>query len=205
PIVYEKARSINGVIVLGHVKEEHLTMLLQGADALIYPSLHEGFGLPLVETMACGVPVITSNVFSPPEVADGGGLFVDPYDVADITNKMIEMSTNESLRKELSKNAYKRSKMFSWRNVADNLLKLIEKHAVCNSDKFDFAESLDIAAYRTLTTVCQMTPQLYSVAVRDLLDFNYSRIISWSLDVGLDDPNIKDFLIPFKDWLVSHN
>lgn len=204
PIVYEKARSIPGVTILGYVSDEHLVSFLQGADALILPSLHEGFGLPLVEAMACGVPVVASNTFSPPEVADKAGLFVNPYDISDITNKIIEISKNKKLRETLSDNAQIRSQEFSWQNMANNLLKLIEKISD-ESSSFNFDEDINRAAYRTMTTICEIIPELANTARQDLLECNYSRIIPWSLESGLENPFSREFLIPFKDWLKSHS
>lgn len=201
PVVYEKANSIEGVKVLGFVSEEHLVKLVQCSDALIYPSLHEGFGLPLAEAMACGVPAVTSNVYSPPEIVGDAGLFVDPYDTQDIRDKIVEMSTNDSLRAELSKKAIERSKQFNWDDTASKLLDLIRGKTKSSKD---FAQSYDIAAYRTLTTVCQMTPKLYDIAVKDLLEFDYTRIISWAAEEGLQDPNVKDFLAPFQEWILAH-
>ncbi len=203
-VVRKKAESIDGVFLLGYVLEEHLIMLLQGADAMLFPSLHEGFGLPPLEAMACGTPVVTSNVFSLPEVVGSGGLFVDPYNVSDIAEKIIEISRNESLRKKLAQNALEKSMEYSWHSTANKLLKLIEQNTD-HSNNFDYTENLDLAAYRTLATVCEVLPELRNVALQDLLECNYSRIISWALEVGLEYPNIKDFLIPFKDWLVAHS
>lgn len=203
-IVHEKAQQIADVKILGFVSDEHLAMLLQGADALILPSLHEGFGLPLAEAMSCGVPVVTSNVFSPPEIVGSGGLFVNPYDVSDIADKIIEISKNDSLRDSLSRNSIEESRKFSWENAATTLLNLIEKNIKPNSKDFDFSESYDMAAYRTLVSVCQMKPDFYNIAVGDLLKFNYSGIINWALEVGLKDPAIGDYLLPFEKWLVSH-
>ncbi|MDE2588120.1 MAG: glycosyltransferase family 4 protein, partial [Patescibacteria group bacterium] len=205
PIVYEKARSIEGIIVLGFVSEDDLANLLQGADALIFPSLHEGFGLPLVEAMACGIPVITSNVFSPPEIADGAGLFLDPYNTKNMTTELIEISRNDSLRNDLGKKAIERAKKFSWKYSVHTLFDLIRENTNYNSSSFDFNQSYDVAACRTLTTVCQIMPDLYNIAIRDLLKFDYSRIIQWALEVGLDKPEVADFLNPFKDWLISHS
>jgi len=99
PIVYEKAKEIPGVIMLGFVSQKDLIEIIQGSDALINPSLHEGFGFPLVEAMACGIPSVTSNVFSPPEIVEDGGLFVDPYNVSDIFEKILEMTKNQSSQK----------------------------------------------------------------------------------------------------------
>lgn len=203
-IVYKKASPIEGVKILGYVSEDHLVRLLQCADAMIFPSLHEGFGLPIAESMSCGVPLVTSNVFSPPEIAGDSALLVNPYDVSDISSKIIEMSSNDGLREKLSQRALELSKKFSWQDASWKLLELIEQHSK-PSHEFDYKRNFELSAYRTLTTVCQMNPQLYSASVQDLLEFDYSRIIQWAVEVGLEDPNFKDFLIPFREWLLSHN
>jgi len=202
PMIYEKARLIPGVKILGFVNEKHLVDLLGSADALLLPSKHEGFGLPLLESMACGTPCITSNVFSPPEVVGDSGLLVDPYDVSDITNKILEMGKNENMRIDLSKKAIERSQKFSWKDSAEKLFRLYEEiWEEKNNENFD--ENLDLAGYRTLVTICELSPQLRTLAIRDILEFDYSRIIRWALEVGLYDPDIKHFLIPFEDWLKT--
>lgn len=203
-IVYQKASSIDGVKILGYVSQDNLVRLLQCADAMVFPSLHEGFGLPIAESMACGVPVITSNVFSPPEIVGDSGLLVDPYDISDITSKIVEMSSNEPLREKLSQRAIELSMKYSWQDAAAKLLELVEQDATPSSN-FDFEKNYELSAYRTLTTMCQMNPQLYSTSVQDLLEFDYSRIIQWAVDAGLEDPNFKDYLIPFREWLLSHS
>ena len=203
--VYDLADKIPGVYVLGFVKEEYLVELLQGADALILPSLHEGFGLPIIEAMACGTPVITSNVFSPPEVMGDGGLLVDPYNVNDIAEKIEQMSKNKKLQETLSHNALERVKSFDWSYSANKLLELIKQHLNSQSENFDFEESYDVAAYRTITTICEMNNELYHSAVQDLLEFDYSKIILWEKNVGLQDPRYRDFLLPFEKWLNSHS
>lgn len=201
PIVIERASKINGAISLGFVSEGDLVTLMQCSDALILPSLHEGFGLPLIEAMACGVPAIASNVFSPPELVADGGLLVDPYKVSEIANKMVEISTNEPLRENLAVNALERAKSFSWKYTAEKLLQIIEQNAKQNSSNFDFFDNLTVAAYRTLATVCEILPELHMIR-RDIVGANYTPIISWALEHGLEHPDVKDFLIPFKDWLV---
>lgn len=205
PVVFKKARNIPGVILTGYVSEENLVMFIQGADAMIFPSLHEGFGLPPLEAMACGIPVVTSNVSSLPEVVGDGGLYVDPYNTDDIANKIIEISKNDTLREELAQKALKKSMDYSWDKTAQMLLSLIQDCAENDSNSFNFEENLDLAAYRTLTTVCEITPDLMKVARGDLNEANYSRIIHWALEVGLENPNARDFLMPFKEWLNAHS
>jgi glycosyltransferase involved in cell wall biosynthesis len=202
--VIDRASHINGVIVLGFVSEGDLATLMQCADALILPSLHEGFGFPLVESMACGVPAITSNVFSPPEIVGNAGLLVDPYNVSEIADKMNEISTNKTLQETLSVSALERSKSFSWEHTAKKLLQSMEQTTKQTSRDFRFFEDVDVAAYRTIATVCEILPELHMIR-RDLLGANYSPIISWALEHGLEHPEVKDFLIPFKDWLISHS
>jgi glycosyltransferase involved in cell wall biosynthesis len=203
-IVYEKAKEIPGVIMLGFVEQKDLIEIIQGSEALINPSLHEGFGFPLVESMACGIPVVTSNVFSPPEIVENGGLFVDPYSTSDIFDKILEMVNNEKLKENLSQEALKRSKYFSWTVTAKKLLELFEKHTMKKIDN-NFDECYDLAAFRTLTTICQIHPKLMTMARHDLLEGDYSRLINWSLVEGLNDPQVKDYLTPFTKWLEEHS
>jgi len=202
PIIYKKAAYIPDVKVLGFVNDKHLVDLLGTADALILPSKHEGFGLPLLEAMACGTPSITSNVFSPPEVVGDSGLLVDPYDTTEITKKIVEMGTNENLRSTLSKKALERSKKYSWKDSAEKIYDLYKRLSpeMINNN---YEENLDLAGYRTLVTICEMLPNLKALATRDILEFDYSRIIKWSLQVGIKDSEVKDFLIPFEEWLKN--
>lgn len=199
--VVQEANKIDGVKTLGFVSENDLVRLIQCADALILPSLHEGFGLPLVEAMACGVPAITSNVFSPPEIIKDAGLTVDPYNTQELTNRMIELSKNKKLLATLSLNSIRRAKDFSWKRTAKELLVALRENT--DVSDFNFSESLNLAAYRTLATICEITPEIH-VFKKDLLEANFTTIISWSLDYGLENPNTRDFLMPFKEWLIEH-
>jgi glycosyltransferase involved in cell wall biosynthesis len=103
---------------LGYVPREDLPALYSGATAFVYPSLLEGFGLPVVEAMACGAPVITSNSSSLKEVAEGGAVLVDPLDVSRIAEAMAMVSEDEKLRKDLSTRALRRSSEFAWERTA---------------------------------------------------------------------------------------
>ncbi len=86
---------------LGYVPEDELPGLTAGASAFIYPSLYEGFGFPVAQAMAAGVPVITSNTSCLPEVAGGGALLVDPRSAAEIQGAMDKLLTSPELRQEL--------------------------------------------------------------------------------------------------------
>lgn len=202
--VEKLANKTKGVIFLGFVEFEDLVQLIQGSDALLLPSLHEGFGHPLVEAMSCGVPVVTSNTFSPPWTVQDGGLFVDPYNINDISKKIIEISKNDSLRESLAKKAYSRSLFFSWEKMAKQLLELYKENYYSSKNQ-NFDEDYDLAAYRTLTTMVEKVQILKDKFLFDILKFDYSEIISWSIQHGLDHKDTRDFLIPFKEWLYSHS
>jgi glycosyltransferase involved in cell wall biosynthesis len=86
----------------------------------VFPSLYEGFGLPPLEAMACGTPVVTSNVSSLPEIAGGAAVLVDPYDPTSIADGIVRAATDEPLREELIRRGLARARDFSWaRSVAE--------------------------------------------------------------------------------------
>lgn len=102
------------VTFLGYVAEEHLPPLYSQATALVYPSLYEGFGLPVVEAMACGTPVLTSRSSSLAEIADGCALLVDPTDERGLAEGMRALGSNEDLRRSLAERGRARVAAFSW-------------------------------------------------------------------------------------------
>jgi len=106
------------VIFTGYVDEGDLPVLYSGADLFVFPSLYEGFGLPVIEAMACGTPVVTSNVSSLPEVAGEAALQVDPYNVEDIANAMYQVLTDPALQKTLSEKGLAHVEQFKWEHSA---------------------------------------------------------------------------------------
>ncbi|MFB6181794.1 MAG: glycosyltransferase family 4 protein, partial [Candidatus Magasanikbacteria bacterium] len=110
-----------------YVEEEDLNALYSAADALVFPSLNEGFGLPIVESMASGTPVITSNVTSMPEVAGDSALLVDPNDPKDIADKIRKLITDKNLQKKLIEKGLKRSKNFTWDNTVQETFRIYKK------------------------------------------------------------------------------
>ncbi len=121
------------VIFTGFVPEEHLPIFYNSCDAFIYPSFYEGFGLPPLEAMNCGTPVITSNLTSIPEVVGDGGILINPYDISEIALAIGNLLSNEKLKEELSCKALKRASAFSWQNTAVNTLKVYEHVYNANS------------------------------------------------------------------------
>lgn len=111
------------VVLTGFIPDEYLSAIYSGALAFIYPSLYEGFGLPPLEAMQCGTPVITSNTSSLPEVVGDAGIMIDPKDEDALCQAMIDIVKNNKLRTDLSKKGIERSKMFSWEKCADKTIK----------------------------------------------------------------------------------
>jgi alpha-1,3-rhamnosyl/mannosyltransferase len=103
---------------LGYVPDDARPALINGARGFVYPSLYEGFGLPVLEAMACGVPVLASNVSSLPEVVGDAGLMEDPKDVDAIAQGMIRLWEDETLRRELSARGLRQAATFSWERTA---------------------------------------------------------------------------------------
>lgn len=107
-----------GVMAAGYVADEHLPALYCGAECFAFPSLYEGFGLPVLEAMACGVPVLASNVTSLPEVAGDAALLVDPYSVEAIADGLARLLADAALRRELSGRGITRAAEFTWDRTA---------------------------------------------------------------------------------------
>jgi glycosyltransferase involved in cell wall biosynthesis len=123
----KKLRIDDHLVFTGYVPEEDLPALYQGAEIFVYPSFYEGFGLPVLEAMASGTPVITSNTSSLPEVAGDAALLVNPKEVFEIYEAMEALITNPSLRKELRGKGLDQSKKFSWEKTARQTLEIYQK------------------------------------------------------------------------------
>jgi glycosyltransferase involved in cell wall biosynthesis len=112
-------RGLSGATrLVGHVPEGDLVALYNAAIGLVYPSVYEGFGLPVVEAMACAKPVIAANTSSIPEVAGDAAILVDPLDVAALRDAIERLVTDPSLATDLGVRALARAAQFSWRNSA---------------------------------------------------------------------------------------
>lgn len=107
---------------LGHIPLEALKALYESASAFAFPSLHEGFGLPPLEAMACGTPVLTSNVSSLPEVVGEAAVTVSPDNVFEIARGLREILLDEGLRKRLVERGYEQVNKFSWERTAREVL-----------------------------------------------------------------------------------
>ncbi len=114
---------------LGCVKDEDLPALYRGAICLILPSLIEGFGLPPLEAMACGTPVIVSRTTALPEVVGDAGLLVDPLDISDIQDAMEHMLSDAGLRQKFREAGLSRARLFCWNRVAEKVRRVVEEAA----------------------------------------------------------------------------
>lgn len=117
----------NDIIFTGYVPDEDLPYLYNGCDVFVYPSIFEGFGLPVLEAMKCGAAVLTSNTSSIPEVVGDSGVLFDPFDVNDIFGRLERILLNEQERLYFKAKAVEHAKMFSWENTAKETKKVYEK------------------------------------------------------------------------------
>ena len=106
---------------IGFARDDDLPALYSAAACLAYPSLYEGFGFPVLEAMACGTPVVTSNISSLPEVAGDAALRVDPYNVEAITEALRQLLDNETLQTQLTSRGFKQARQFTWQRAARQL------------------------------------------------------------------------------------
>jgi len=115
------------VMHLGYVADEELPLLMGGADVFLYPSLYEGFGIPPLEAMACGTPVVASKTTSLPEVIGDAGVLVDPHSPDEIADALTEVLSDSGLRNHLIERGLKRAARFTWAKTAEKTLRLYEE------------------------------------------------------------------------------
>ncbi|MEM2057462.1 MAG: glycosyltransferase family 1 protein [Candidatus Bathyarchaeia archaeon] len=121
-------RGLQGsVTYLGRVDKHVLVQVYNAADILLFPSLYEGFGMPVLEAMACGTPVITSNVSSLPEVAGDAAILVEPMDVRAMVEAIVHIWNDPDYRSYLIKKGFDRVKRFTWETVAKQVAEIYEK------------------------------------------------------------------------------
>ena len=112
------------VMVPGFVPREELPVFYNAASLVVYPTLYEGFGLPVLEAMACGTPIVTSNTSSLPEVAGDAALLVDPRNPREITSAVQQLLTDTALRAELSSRGVVRARQFTWKKTAERTVQV---------------------------------------------------------------------------------
>jgi glycosyltransferase involved in cell wall biosynthesis len=123
----EKLELQQDVIFTGYIPESELPLMYNLSDLFIYPSLYEGFGLPLLEAMACGIPVISSRVSSVPEVAGNAALLIDPYDSDELTEAMSCVLEDRQVKERMIENGLMQTKEFTWEKTALETMNVYEE------------------------------------------------------------------------------
>lgn len=127
--IFKEARDLylnNKIVFTGFVSDEELVYLYQHAFCFVLPSLYEGFGIPLLESMSFGAPAISSYAASLPEVGGEAALYFDPLDQKDLAGKLEMLHTDKKLRRDLIQKGTERIKQFSWTTCAQNTLRVLE-------------------------------------------------------------------------------
>ena len=131
PQLQQLAKELNiedRVIWLDYLDYQQLPIVISGATALVFPTFWEGFGLPVLEAMACGTPVITSNLASLPEITGDTAILIDPYDTAAITSAMIEIGRDEVMRSQLGQLGIQQARKFSWSKTGTATKEVLKKY-----------------------------------------------------------------------------
>jgi glycosyltransferase involved in cell wall biosynthesis len=115
------------VVITGYINSEDLSKFYRGADIFAFPSLVEGFGIPLLEAMSSEVPILTSNVSAMPEVTGDAALLVNPESTEEMAEGLFHLATDESLRENLIKKGYERVKKFTWEKMASEILNIYKQ------------------------------------------------------------------------------
>jgi glycosyltransferase involved in cell wall biosynthesis len=119
----------NDIVLPGFVPDELLPALYSAAEVFAFPSLYEGFGLPILEAMACGTPVVASRASCLPEVAEGAALLIDPARVDGLVDALERAITDTSLRQDLIARGRERAAQYTWRGAAQRLLEVYRRVA----------------------------------------------------------------------------
>jgi glycosyltransferase involved in cell wall biosynthesis len=127
--VYRSVKELgltDDIIFTGFIKNEDLPHMYNYASLFVMPSLNEGFGLAMVEAMACGVPVIASNTGAIPEVAGSAAILFDPFSVEEMSERMCQVLESSALREDMIKRGLERASLFSWKKTAEETLKIYQ-------------------------------------------------------------------------------
>lgn len=117
----------DNIHLTGYVVNDDLPAIYNLSKLFLYPSLRESFGIPILEAMKCGVPVITSNTSSMPEVSGGNAILIDPYKHEEMTDAMLQLVDNHSLTDDLIRRGYQQAEKFSWKKMAKDVLEIYDQ------------------------------------------------------------------------------
>lgn len=155
------------IIITNHVTDEEINALYNLCKAFIFPSWHEGFGLPVLEAMQCGKPVICSNTSSLPEIVEIQEALFDPFNIKDMHRKIEQVLTNENFRMELENNAINRSKSFSWCESAKTAIEAIERKFI--QVHYSASNQPTTQHERTSALIKKLTSFRHPVSNKDIL------------------------------------
>ena len=145
----EELQLTHDVVFTGHVSDADLPYLYNGATVFVYPSIYEGFGLPVLEALACGTPVVTSNVSSLPEIVGEAGLLVDPHDPCALSAAIGRLLGDPNLARSLARRGRERAAGFSWQRTARETISVYERAvAAKNEPTLLTSGSADLASRR---------------------------------------------------------
>jgi glycosyltransferase involved in cell wall biosynthesis len=188
----KKVRSLGlagRVRFLGYVPRAELPALYSGATAFVYPSLLEGFGLPVVEAMACGAPVITSNNSALKEIAGGASLLVDPRNVQEMTEALSNVAGDKTLREKLSSAGLQRAARFSWENTARLTLDAYQEAVKAST----FTATISVPSTNLADAICRTVEYgklfQYPLTRSELRE----RLFSTQVDEGTFEATMKSF------------
>jgi glycosyltransferase involved in cell wall biosynthesis len=116
------------VLFLDYLTYQNLPFIISGAIALVFPTFWEGFGLPVLEAMACGTPVITSKLASLPEITDDAAILIDPYNISEITAAMLSLANDSQLRSRLSDLSKQQAQKFSWEKTGNATKRVLKQY-----------------------------------------------------------------------------
>ena len=126
--IYERAaRFPEDVVLTGRIETEHLPILYSNAACYVLPSLYEGFGIPVIEAMACGVPTVLSNRSSLPEVGGNAAVYFNPEDPLDIAESVLKVVQSSDLRQEMISAGLKRAAGFTWTRIGENTVEAFRR------------------------------------------------------------------------------
>lgn len=126
-LIVQELKLEEKVVFTDYIENEEVPALMSGAKAFVFPSLYEGFGMPPLEAMACGTPVITSNVSALPEIGKDAAILINPYSIEEITQAMQRILEEKSLKEELVQAGIKKAKTYTWANAAEILIQVYQE------------------------------------------------------------------------------